>query len=518
MHKLALAALAAVVFLISAGCVSERAAGTITAGGPQASQESMAAADQASLASEPLPPPLPRPANPNGEPFDSMYFKHAGTNPFISTEDDPLSTFALDVDTGSYSIVRSYIANGVLPPEEAVRIEEFINSFSPQYPEPADGAVFSIAADGGPSPFGEGYHLLRVGLKAKDIPDEERLPANLTFAIDLSSSMERDNRIGLVKRSLHVLIDSLKPSDQIAIVGYGSDARVLLEPVSLEETSVIKRTIDQLETSGSTYAEEGLKLAYELAERQLDPQAVNRVILLSDGVANLGETSAEGILKSIGSYARQGITLTTVGFGLGNYNDVLMEQLANQGNGVYAYVDSFTEARRLFHEELTSTLQTVARDARIQVEFNPETIDRYRLIGYENRDMDHEDFRNDEKDAGEIGAGHTVTALYEVKIKADAPEGAPLAAATIRYMDEETKTMKEQSAPLSISGSLSSELQFLAAVAEYAEILRRSYWAKGSSMEDVLKLAERSASGEREQQFVTLVKDTIVLMEQRKKE
>lgn len=523
MNRTAILALAAVTLLLSAGCsmfqqTGSRAVNPSTSNAPSgASSESLASADRAAPIYEPMPMPRPRPANPNGEPFDSMYFKHAGTNPFISTEDDTLSTFALDVDTGSFSIVRNYIANGVLPPEDAVRVEEFINYFTPSYPAPKEGETFRIYSDGGPSPFGEGYHLLRVGLKAKEIPDSERLPANLTIVIDLSGSMERDNRIGLVKQSLHVLIDSLKPSDQIAIVGYGSDARIVLEPVSLEETSVIKDRIEQLKTGGSTYAEQGLKLAYELAERQWDANAINRVILLSDGVANLGETSAEGILESIRDHASQGITLTTVGFGMGNYNDILMEQLANQGNGVYAYVDSFTEARRLFNEDLTSTLQTVAKDARIQIEFDADTVDRYRLIGYENRDMDDEDFRNDEKDAGEIGAGHTVTALYEVKIIEGAPEDAPIATATVRYIDEETKEVREQSAPLRLSPQRSDELQFFAAVAEYAEILRGSYWAKDGSMEEVLKLAERTASGEREQQFVTLVKDTMLLMEQKHK-
>jgi len=512
MRKVVIAALIAVLGLT--GCTSGNSASSPAAS--NAATQETAAAGSASTASDraPMPPSLPLPpryANPNGEPFDSMYFEHAGTNPFISTEDDVLSTFALDVDTGSYAIARNYFANGAVPPKDAIRVEEFINYFAPSYPAPSNGQTFSIYSDGGPSPFGEGYHLLRVGLKGKVIPDEERLPANLTFAIDLSGSMARDNRIGLVKQSLNLLVDSLKPSDQIAIVGYGTGAEIILEPVSLEEADKIKKTIDGLKTSGSTYAEQGLKLAYELAERQLDTSAINRVILLSDGVANLGETSAEGILESIKEYADKGITLTTVGFGLGNYNDVLMEQLANQGDGVYAYVDSFTEARRLFNEDLAGTLQTIARDARIQVEFNPETVDRYRLIGYENRDMDDEDFRNDEKDAGEVGAGHTVTALYEVKIKEDG-DLYNIATATIRYMDEATQEFKEQSAKLRVSEELSGELQFLAAVAEYAEILRDSYWAKDGSMADVLKLAEQTAAGEKEQQFVTMIKDTIALL------
>lgn len=506
------------------GCSSEQAADTAshsagneTASGQSANREAEqsapAAKEIANSASDSiarqLPPPRSYPAPPNGEPYDSMYFDHAGTNPFIATEDDALSTFAVDVDTGSYSIVRSYISNGALPPDEAVRVEEFVNYFNPDYKAPADQA-FAIHVDGGPSPFGEGYELLRVGLKGKEVSAAERLPANLTFVIDVSGSMNREDRLGLVKRSLHLLVDNLAPSDQIAIITYGTDASVVLEPTSLEEKNLVKDAIDSLAPSGSTNAEEGLRLAYEMAERQLGSGAINRVILCSDGVANVGETSAEGILKTIQEYASKKITLTTVGFGMGNYNDTLMEQLANQGDGVYAYVDSFTEARRLFVENLSGTLQTIARDVKIQVEFDPATVDRYRLIGYENRDVRDEDFRNDETDAGEVGAGHTVTALYEVKLAGENAR-ANLGTVRIRYVDETSKRVEEWAVPLRSQGSLSDELRFLAAVAEYAELLRGSYWAKDGSMANVLTLAEQTATGEREQQFVTMVKDTIAL-------
>ncbi|HZG75203.1 MAG TPA: von Willebrand factor type A domain-containing protein, partial [Paenibacillus sp.] len=384
------------------------------------------ATSEASPASEePKPPPAgkrSRPAPPNGE--DDMYFDHTGTNPFVATEDDAVSTFAIDVDTGSYTVVRNYIAGGSLPPEDAVRVEEFVNYFEPDYAAPKDQA-FAVHVDGGPSPFGEGYELLRVGLKAREVAQEDRKPANLTFVIDVSGSMDRTNKLGLVKQSLHLLLDSLHANDQIAIVTYGSDARVVLDPVSLEEKRAVEDAIDALASSGSTNAEEGLKLGYEIAERQFSGDAINRVILLSDGVANVGETSAEGILESVDEYANtKNITLTTVGFGMGNYNDVLMEQLADQGDGVYAYVDSFTEARRLFVENVAGTLQTVAKDAKIQVEFDPKHVDRYRLLGYENRDIRDEDFRDDETDAGEVGAGHTVTALYEVKLTSPESRGS----------------------------------------------------------------------------------------------
>ncbi|WP_309123105.1 von Willebrand factor type A domain-containing protein [Paenibacillus sp.] len=521
----ATAALAVACFAL-AGCSSDdRNDSAVGTSGETATKEERSLAEQpapapaadraateseAQMTSEPAPPygKPSRPAPPNGQ--DDMYFDHAGTNPFVATEDDPLSTFAIDVDTGSYTVVRNYVAGGSLPPEDAVRVEEFVNYFEPDYAAPKDQA-FAVHVDGGPSPFGEGYELLRIGLKGREVADEDRKPANLTFVIDVSGSMGRDNKLGLAKRSLHLLVDSLRPSDQIAIVTYGSDARIVLDPVSLEEKRDIEDAIDALASSGSTNAEEGLKLAYDVAERQYSRDAVNRVILLSDGVANVGETSAEGILETIDEYANtKRITLTTVGFGMGNYNDTLMEQLADQGDGVYAYVDSFTEARRLFVENVAGTLETIARDAKIQVEFDPEAVDRYRLLGYENRDIRDEDFRDDETDAGEVGAGHTVTALYEVKLTS--PEARRnIGTARVRYVDEKTNRTEEWTVPLRTEGELSDDLKFLAAVAEYAEILRGSYWAKESSIEAVLDLAERAAKDEREQQFVTMVKDTAAL-------
>lgn len=523
---LALAA-AAIVCLVIAGCSAEQRssgsnADSTAAESPSArsdaksSQKSSGSLAQDRASSEPMPPPRPMPrgrplpAPPNGEAYDDMYFEHAGTNPFVSTEDDPISTFAIDVDTGSYTIVRSYIAEGVLPPKDAVRVEEFVNYFQPEYAPPREEA-FSIRVDGGPSPFGEGYELVRIGLKGKDIAAEDRKPANLTFVIDASGSMARESRIGLVQKSLRLLVDNLQPSDQIAIVSYGSKADVILAPTSLEEPDAIHNAIDSLDTGGSTNAEDGLRLGYNIADRQYDKNAINRVILLSDGVANVGATSAEAILETISEYAEgKRITLTTVGVGMGNYNDTLMEQLADRGDGVYAYVDSFTEARRLFVENIAGTLQTIARDAKIQVEFDPAKVDRYRLIGYENRDLDDDEFRDESVDAGEVGAGHTVTALYEVKLKS--PESrSNFGTARIRYMDEETGKIEEWTTPLSSDGELTDELAFLAAVAEYAEILRGSYWARGGTLEAALSLAERSASGEREQQFVTMAKDTAAI-------
>ncbi|WP_238550917.1 vWA domain-containing protein [Brevibacillus thermoruber] len=295
----------------------------------------------------------------------------------------------------------------------------------------------------------------------------------------------------------------------MGIVVYGSEGRKLLEPTSAENKERILAAIDQLVPEGSTNAEEGLKLGYEMAAEHFLRDGVNRVILCSDGVANVGNTSAEGILPTIERYAGEGIAFSTFGFGMGNYNDVLMEQLADKGNGSYSYIDTFSEARQVFAEALTGTLQTIATDVKIQVEFDPGKVDRYRLLGYENRDVRDEDFRNDRTDGGEIGAGHTVTALYEIKRKGEARDG--LGTVRVRYRDPDTGKTSETAQPIAIGEHLSTELKFLAAVAECAEILRGSYWAKDSSLAAVRELAEATAAGEEQLEFVRLLKDAAAI-------
>lgn len=468
-------------------------------GAPESAKE---AQDQAT--SEPLPPPRV-----TREEYNAMYFDSEGTNPFIATEDDALSTFAVDVDTGSYSIVRSYIDRGVLPPEEAFRVEELVNYFKSSVAPPKE-ETFAVHIEGGDSPFGEGYELMRVSLKGKEVRAEERKPANLIFVVDVSGSMKHENRLGLVQQSLRLLVNELSENDRIGIVTYGSDARKVLEPTSVEDKENILEAINHFRSGGSTNAEKGLELAYEMASRHYDEEAINRVILCSDGVANVGKTTAEELLEEVEDYTAQGITLTTVGVGMGNYNDTLMEQLADKGNGVYAYIDGFSEARKLFLEQLNGTLQTIARDAKIQIAFDPEKVDRYRLLGYENRDMRDEDFENPAADAGEVGAGHTVTALYEVR-RADGEEG-PLGEVRVRYVEEDSQKEAELTAPLDYDGNLNRELLFLASVAEFAEIMRGSFWAKESTLDAVLELAETSAVGEDQQEFVGLVKDTIAII------
>ena len=442
---------------------------------------------------------------PNDEPYDSMFFEHYGVNPFIDTEDDHLSTFAMDVDTASYTIARRYVNEGHLPPKDAIRVEEFVNYFDQQYPGPEEGAgAFAIHLEGAPSPFGgERYYLVRVGIQGRRIHAEDRKDAVLTFVIDVSGSMERENRLGLVKRALRLLVEELRPTDKVGIVVYGSSARTVLKPTSATWTDDILSAIDALHTEGSTNAEDGLRQGYKMAYRAFEEGAINRVILCSDGVANVGRTGADSILDEIADYAERGITLSTVGFGLGNYNDVLMEKLADQGDGNYAYVDTLDEARRVFVENLTGTLQVIARDAKIQVDLNPEVVSRYRLLGYENRDVADEDFRNDEVDAGEVGAGHSVTALYEIKFHKEMDGAEAMGRALtvhVRYEDADTGDVQEVAHEFwrddlrANFEEASAHFQLTAAVAEYAEILRESYWAQDSSLESVLALAQRAGA------------------------
>ena len=427
---------------------------------------------------------------PNDEAYHDMYFKGTGTNPFIDTEDDHLSTFAMDVDTGSYSVTRRYLTDGYLPPPEAVRVEEFVNTFDYNYDPPTEDA-FAIHIDGAPSKFGEGkrLQLLRIGLQGRVIPAEHRKDAILTFVIDVSGSMSQENRLGLVKKALTLLVNQLRPTDKVGIVVYGSRGRLVLPHTGIEQRSEILAAINSLAPNGSTNAEEGLRIGYDLAWRNTSVNHINRIILCSDGVANVGNTGPDAILKEIRTYVNKGIRLSTVGFGMGNYNDVLMERLADTGDGSYAYVDTLTEAKRIFVENLTGTLQLIAKDAKIQVDFNPEVVSRFRLLGYENRRLAHEQFRDDTVDAGEVGSGHQVTALYEVKLYPDAT--GKLATVSIRYADADNHRVSEVSEDISVSQLHESfdaapvTFRLAAAVAEFAEILRESYWAKDGSLDPV---------------------------------
>jgi Ca-activated chloride channel family protein len=430
------------------------------------------------------------------QPYDT-FFEDYGVNPSIDTEDDHLSTFALDVDSGSYTIMRNYLKDGYEVPPESVRVEEYVNYFDQGYPNPSAHQAFNIIVDGAPSPFTqtERYQMLRIGIQGYQVPDYERKDASLTFVIDVSGSMDMDNRLELVKRSLELLVEQLDRKDTVSIVVYGSNARVVLDSTPGSNKNAILRAIYRLETEGATNAEAGIRLGYKMAMRAYNPDGINRVILCSDGVANIGNTEANVILNEIRDHVEEGVTMTTIGFGMDNYNDTLMEQLADNGDGFYAYVDDMREAKRLFIDNLTSTLQTIAMDAKVQVDFNPEVVSRYRLVGFENRAIADEDFRDNSVDAGEIGAGHSVTALYEVKLYPEAYGN--IATVYMRWEDPDTRQVVEVSKDFQV-GALERSFersdpyfQRTVIVAEFAEILKQSYWAEDSSMEDVYREAVR---------------------------
>jgi len=460
-------------------------------------EEAMVEVEAEVLAGERALDLLPTLAPPNDEAFDDMFFEDYGVNPFVDTEDDHLSTFALDVDTGSYTVMRSYVNRGELPPDEAVRVEEFVNYFDQAYDYPPEGEAFAIRLDGGPFAFAETdrYLMMRVGIQGYAVAAADRQDVALTFVIDVSGSMDMENRLGLVKRSLELLVEQLRAGDSVGIVVYGSNARAVLDPTSGEDKGAILEAIYSLHSEGATNAEEGLLKGYQMALEGYNPDGINRVILCSDGVANIGRTGSDSILERIKGYVSEDVTLTTVGFGMGNYNDVLMEQLANNGDGFYAYVDTLREAQRLFVDNLTSTLQVIAKDAKVQVAFDPEVVARYRLVGFENRAIADDEFRDDTVDAGEIGAGHCATALYEIKLHPKA--SGRIATVHLRWEDPDTHEVTEQShdfGTVDLSGSFGSarpHFQMAVVVAEFAEILRESYWAQTSTLASVLEEAER---------------------------
>lgn len=429
---------------------------------------------------------------PNGEAYDAMFFKHYGVNPFVATEDDCLSTFAVDVDDASFIMARTYLQRGNIPPEEAVRVEEFVNHFDYEYAAP-ERDQFRIYVDGSPSPFGKGYDLLRIGIRGRVIAPDDRKPAVLTFVIDVSGSMNRENRLGLVKRALRMLLEELRDDDLVAIVVYGSTAHTVLEHTSIKNIDTIIAAIEGLHPEGSTNAEAGLVLGYQLAEKHFRKGATNRIILCSDGVANVGRTGADDILKRIEEQVKMGITLSSIGFGLGNYNDVLLEKLGNKGNGYYAYVDNIQDAKKIFVNNLTGALEVIARDVKIQVEFDPDKVDRYRLLGFENRDVKDEDFRNDTVDGGEIGSGHSCTALYEIKLKEGAAD--TIGCFTMRFKNADGTETTEMTRQIRVDDikpafhDCDARFKLAAMAAEFAEIMRGSYWAKESTYALVREMA-----------------------------
>lgn len=461
----------------------------------------------AALPTQAAQPPVPISAeapqsvvSPVATPSD-MFFQPISENPFIDTQDDNLSTFAMDVDTASYTVGRNYIMNySQLPPADSVRTEEYVNYFDADYPSPTGDNAFAIDLTAAPAPFGyDGHYLFRVGIQGRYIAPQDRTPMLLIFVIDVSGSMDMENRLGLVKESLAILLNELREDDRVGIAVYSDNSRVILEPTPASEREIIQNAIDNLRPEGSTNAEAGLRLGYNMATAHRYEGQPTRVILLSDGVANVGLVDPSGILGTIQSAVDQDVTLSTIGFGMANYNDVLMEQLANDGNGNYYYVDNLREARRVFSFNLTGTLQVIAYDAKIQVEFNPAVTDRYRLLGYENRAVADSDFRVDTVDAGEVGAGHSVTALYEIALE-ETPGGAQtvsnevIATVYVRYEDATTREVVEISRQIRVGDLIGDfndappSFRLQAGVAEFSEILRGSYWAEGSSFTDVLQI------------------------------
>lgn len=436
---------------------------------------------QVALAKPKLAGPM-RPPVAGADPSGAEGYKDYGQNAWIDASKDHLSTFAADVDTASYTIARRKLTEGTLPPAAAVRVEEFVNYFHYGYAAPPAGQPFGVHVDGAPSPFEKGRWIVRVGVDTKARSLAERKPMRLTFLVDVSGSMQSPDKLELAKRSLRILVDNLKDGDTVALVTYAGSTRVVLPATGLERKAQILSAIEDLTAGGSTAMSSGLDLAYEQAMKGLGSGVESRVIVLSDGDANVGASSHDQILATIAGKVKEGVTLSTIGFGMGNYKDETMEQLANKGNGNNFYIDGLSQAKRVFQQQLGSTLEVVAQDVKLQVDFDPTLVSRYRLVGYENRDVADTDFRNDAVDAGEIGAGHQVTAVYEVELRdtitADKTPDSTLLTVRVRHKEPKGTKASERATPFAVSGLSSSfatapeDLRFAFAVAAFADVLR----------------------------------------------
>ena len=433
----------------------------------------------------------------------------------VATE-DRFSTFAADVDTASYTLARRKLTEGSLPVAAGVRVEEFVNYFSYRFPEPGGNTPFSVVVDAAPSPVAPARHILRVGVATRAKSKAERKPANLVFLVDVSGSMDSPDRIGLAKASLRILTENLGEQDTVSLVTYAGSTRVVLEPTS--DRRRINEALDDLTASGSTGMASGIDLAYQQAVRAVKPGTVSRVVVLSDGDANVGAHTHDEILAMIAGRVKEGVTLSTVGFGTGNYKDAMMEQLANKGNGNNFYIDNLDAARKVFQEQLGATLEVVAKDAKLQVDFDPAMVSRYRLVGYENRDIADHDFRNDRVDAGEIGAGHQVTALYEIELTDQGKQSAaPIATVRTRHKTPDGDKAIEAAFPM-VGGpaasfaAASQDLRFAFAVAAFADTLRGGADAEHWSLADIRDIAKQAAGdSEDRRELVTLIDKAITL-------
>jgi len=444
----------------------------------------------------PQPPPVEQ-----APPPDGPVSADPGVNGWTETASDPLSTFATDVDTASYALARGAVRRGVLPEPGAVRVEEFVNALDGGYAPPADGA-FSVSVDATTSPFRseEGARLVRVGLRAAD-PAQDRRPVALTFVVDVSGSMADEGRLDLVRRSLGLLASTLAPTDTLAIVAFSDSADVRLGPTSAADSSAIRAAIDGLQPLGSTGVEAGLRLGYQLARQSLVEGGTNRVVLASDGIANTGLTDPAALIDAVRADAATGITLATVGVGVAGYSDSLMEQLADDGDGFALYVDSMEEAQRRFVEDLAVAAEPVAVDTKVQVEFDAAVVQRYRLVGYENRDVADSQFRDDTVDAGLVVAGSSVTALYEVVPVAapvTGPATGPWGAVTLRWTDPDSRATEELRTELDpevlVADGTSPHLRLAATSAAFAEVLRQSFFAADLDLGGVAAEAEAVAA------------------------
>jgi len=447
-------------------------------------------------------------------------YQHLDTNAVQRVAEHPVSTFSIDVDTGSYANVRRMLEHGQLPPADAVRIEEMVNYFDYHYPSPSERDMpFKVSTEIAPTPWNRKTHLLRIGIKGYDIARNKIPPANLVFLVDVSGSMRAPNKLELLKSSLTLLTRQLGRHDRVSLVVYAGASGVVLEPTPGNQRAKIISALDQLTAGGSTNGEAGIKLAYAMAEQGFIRNGINRVILATDGDFNVGIANIEALKSLIASKRKSGISLTTLGFGMGNYNDQMMEQLADTGNGNYAYIDNLNEANKVLVHQMSSTLFTIAKDVKVQIEFNPAVVSEYRLVGYENRKLRREDFSNDRIDAGEIGAGHTVTALYEITLKGNVPRIEPLRYAPrsnreaghsselaflrMRYKAPEGDKSKLVEWPLNRNDILprveraSTDFRFAVAVAGFAELLRGGKQTGDFGYKNVLDLAMKSRGQDR---------------------
>jgi Ca-activated chloride channel family protein len=473
--------------------------------------------------------------------FNTEAYKHIDENPFYEAARVPLSTFSIDVDTASYSNTRRFLRNGQLPPKDAVRIEELINYFSYDYPQPAGDAPFSITSEVAACPWNTGRRLVHIGLQGKRVRREDLPPANLVFLLDVSGSMNAPDKLPLVKSSLRMLAEQLSARDRLSIVVYAGSSGLVLPATPGDRRGEILAALDALEAGGSTNGGEGIHLAYRIAAENFLRGGINRVILATDGDFNVGTTSEGELARLIEEKRRTGVFLSVLGFGTGNVKDATMEMLADKGNGNYAYIDDVQEARKVLGEQLGGTIATIAKDVKIQVEFNPRQVAAYRLIGYENRLLRDQDFNDDAKDAGEIGAGHTVTALYEVvpygqkfenpgvdalkyqrpaEVSANA-NSKELLTIKVRYKDPDASDSKLLSEWVADTGttieSASDNFKFSSAVAGFGMLLRDSKYKGDARYADIARLARAAAGADAQgyrTEFVQLVERAHALARQ----